>query len=139
MTRQRVRELAGKLMEEWQNIDAVAEALGCHRSAIRRWHSEYQEKGPENDSLYREPGRPSKLTPTQYNIIEDIIMTKTPKDMNYPLVLWSNTVIRDTIRDLFRTDLSLGTVNAMTKRMAPAVNASAIRFRRKNPRSSPSS
>lgn len=117
MTRQRVRDLAGKLMEEWQNVDAVAEILGCQRSAIRRWHTEYQEKGPGNDSLSKEPGRPSKLTPNQHNIIEDIIMTKTPRDMNYPLFLWSNKVIRDTIHDLFRTDLSLGTVNAMTQKM----------------------
>ena len=117
MTQQRVRDLAGKLMQAWQNVDAVAEVLGCHRNAVRRWHSDYQEKGPEHDTPHKAPGRPSKLTPNQYNIIEDIIMTKTPRDMNYPLALWSNKVICDTIYDLFRINLSLGTINAMIQRM----------------------
>ena len=33
MTRKQVRDLAGKLMEEWQNVDAVADVLGCQRAA----------------------------------------------------------------------------------------------------------
>ena len=37
--------------------------------------------------------------------------------MNYSMALWTNTAIRDTIHDLFRTSLSLGTVNAMVLKM----------------------
>lgn len=113
MTRQRVRNLAGKLMDEWQNIDAVAEVLGCHPNNVRRWHIEYKVKGSDDNGSAKEPGRPSKLSLNQQRIIEDILLTKMPGDMNHPKALWSNTVIRDIIRDLFRTELSLGTVNTM--------------------------
>jgi transposase len=111
MKRQRARNLAGKLMDEWQNIDAVAEVLGCHPNNVRRWHIEYKSKSSEDNGSAKEPGRPSKLSLNQQKIIEDILLTKTPGDMNHPKALWSNRVIRDIIRDLFRTELSLGTVN----------------------------
>ena len=117
MTRQQVRNLAGKLMEEWQNVDAVAEVLGCQRKNVRRWHSEYKRNQSKTPNPSKEPGRPTKLTANQQNIIQDIILTKTPMDMNHSFILWSNTLIRDTIHDLFKTNLSLGTVNAMTKKM----------------------
>jgi transposase len=117
MTRQRVRDLAGKLMDEWQNIEAVAEVLGCHPNNVRRWHIEYKVKGSEDNGSAKEPGRPSKLSLNQQRIIEDIILTKMPGDMNHPMALWSNTVIRDIIRDLFRTELSLGTVNTMMQKL----------------------
>lgn len=117
MTRQRVRNLAGKLMDEWQNIEDVAEVLGCHPNNVRRWHTEYKTNESERHDSAKEPGRPSKLTFNQQSIIEEIILTKTPGDMNQSKALWSNKVIRDTIRDLFRTELGLGTVNAMTQKM----------------------
>lgn len=117
MTRQQVRRLAGKLMEEWQNVDAVAEALGCHPRNIRRWHLEFREKVGEDGQSTKEPGRPTKLTVNQQDIIQDIIFTKSPKDMNHEDALWSNRVIRDTISDLFRITLSLGTVNTLTQKM----------------------
>ena len=117
MTRQQVRSLAGKLMEEWQDIDAVAEALGCHRRNIHRWHAEYRQTARENGHPAREPGRPSKLSDSQQAIIRDIIFTKAPKDMNHEEALWSNKVIRHTISDLFRITLSLGTVNSLTQKM----------------------
>lgn len=116
MTRQQVRNLAGKLMEEWQNVEAVAEVLGCQRDNVRRWHSEFKSSQPEGPSS-KEPGRPPKLSANQQNIIRDIIFTKTPMDMNHSFFLWSNTIIRDTIYELFKTNLSLGTVNALTKKM----------------------
>jgi transposase len=116
MTRQQVRNLAGKLMEEWQNIEAVAEVLGCQRNNVRRWHSEYK-RCQSKDPSSKEPGRPPKLTANQQNIIRDIIFTKTPMDMNHSFYLWSNAIIRDTIYELFKTNLSLGTVNALTKKM----------------------
>jgi transposase len=116
MTRQQVRNLAGKLMEEWQNVEAVAEVLGCQRNNVRRWHSEYK-RCHSKDHSSKEPGRPPKLTANQQNIIRDIIFTKTPMDMNHSFYLWSNTIIRDTIHGLFKTSLSLGTVNAMIKKM----------------------
>jgi transposase len=120
MTRQRVRNLAGKLMEEWQNVDDVAEVLGCQPKNVRRWYTEYQLNASERHGSAKEPGRPSKLTFNQQSIIEEIILTKTPGDMNQPKALWSNKVIRDTIRDLFRIELSLATVNAMTQKMGIA-------------------
>ena len=120
MTRQRVRKLAGKLMEEWQNLDDVADVLGCHPNNVRRWHIEYKANDSEKNGSAREPGRPSKLTVNQQNIIEDIILTKTPEEMNHPNTLWSNTVIRDVIYDLFRTELCLATVNSMTHKMGIA-------------------
>jgi transposase len=117
MTRQQVRSLAGKLMEEWQDIDAVAEALGCHPHNIRRWHAEYQQTVQESGHPAKEPGRPPKLTGSQQDIIQDIIFTKSPTDMDHDEALWSNKVIRDTISDLFRITLSLGTVNTLTQKM----------------------
>lgn len=116
MTRQQVRNLAGKLMEEWQNVEAVAEVLGCQRNNVRRWHSEYKRNKSKGPSC-KEPGRPTKLTANQQIIIQDIIFTRTPMDMNHSFYLWSNTIIRDTIYDLFKTNLSLGTINSMIKKM----------------------
>lgn len=120
MTRKQVRDLAGKLMEEWQNVDAVADVLGCHRSNIRRWHVEYRRRTSQEDHNGKEPGRPSKLTPNQYNIIKDVIFTKTPLEMDQTQALWSNTAIRDTIADLFKIGLSMGTVNTMVRKMGIA-------------------
>jgi transposase len=117
MTRQQVRNLAGKLMEEWQNVDAVADVLGCQPSSVRRWHMDYKRRDLEGSSPSKDPGRPSKLTQNQQTIIQDIIFTKTPTDMNHDEALWSNVVIRATIQDLFKIQLSLGTVNAMIRRM----------------------
>jgi transposase len=117
MTRQQVRRLAGKLMEEWQDVDAVAEALGCHAKNIRRWHVEFQKKVREGDQSAKEPGRPPKLTDNQHNIIRDILFTQSPRDFNHKEALWTNRIIRDTISDLFRIELSLGTVNSMTQKM----------------------
>lgn len=117
MTRQQVRELAGKLMEEWQNVDAVADVLGCQPGIVRRWYLDYRNRSLEGLRSSKEPGRPSKLTINQQDIVQDIIFTKTPLDMNHDQVLWTNTVIRDTIKDLFKINLSLGTVNSMIRRM----------------------
>jgi transposase len=117
MTRQQVRRLAGKLMEEWQNADAVAEALGCHPGNIRRWHTEFQKMTTDSDHPLKEPGRPTKLTGNQQTIIRDIIFSKLPRDMNHDAALWSNAIIRDTIRELFRVRLSLATVNSFTLKM----------------------
>jgi len=117
MTRKQVRDLAGKLMEEWQSVDAVADVLGCHRSNIRRWHGEYRRRSIQEDYHGKEPGRPSKLTPNQFNIIKDIIFTKTPLELDQTQALWSNATIRDAIADLFKIELSMGTVNTMIRKM----------------------
>lgn len=117
MTRKQVRDLAGKLMEEWQSVDAVADVLGCHRSNIRRWHVEYRRRSTQEDHHGKEPGRPSKLTPNQFNIIKDIIFTKTPLELDQTQALWSNATIRDAIADLFKIELSMGTVNTMIRKM----------------------
>lgn len=118
MNSQQVRSLAGKLMEEWQNIDAVAEVLGCQRKMVRLWHLEYmRDKSEKTISSKQQPGRPKKLSENQLNIIQDIIFTKTPDSMHHRFLLWSNKVIRDTIFELFATNLSLGTINALTKNM----------------------
>jgi hypothetical protein len=57
------------------------------------------------------------LTPNQFNIIKDIIFTKTPLELDQTQALWSNTTIRDAIADLFKIELSMGTVNTMIRKM----------------------
>lgn len=104
-------------MEEWQNADAVAEVLGCHPRNVRRWHVEFQKKATDSEHTAKEPGRPTKLKGNQLDIIRNIIFTKAPRDMNHDATLWSNAIIRDTIQDLFRIQLSLATVNSLTRKM----------------------
>jgi len=117
MTRQQVRDLAGKLMEEWQNIDAVADVLGCPPGIVRRWYMDYRHGSSSGTRTSNEPGRPPKLTINQQNIIQDIVFTKTPLEMNHHQILWTNTLVRNTIVDLFKIHLSLATVNALIRRM----------------------
>jgi hypothetical protein len=57
------------------------------------------------------------LTPNQFNIIKDIIFTKTPLALDRTQALWSNTTIREAIADLFKIDLSMGTINTMIRKM----------------------
>jgi len=117
MTRQQVCNLAGKLMEAWQDIDAVAKVFGCPCNRIRRWHLAYRHQAAEGEQPTKMPGRPPKLSAIQEQILHDIIFTKMPLDMNHHHALWSNLVIRDIIEDLFSIHLSLGSINTMTRRM----------------------
>jgi transposase len=113
MTRRQVRDLSGKLMEEWQSVDAVADVLGCQPATVRKWYMDYKHRSSQDLSPSKEMGRPSKLSLNQQNIIQDIIFTKNPRDMNYPFDLWANTVIQDMVQDLFHIKLSIATVNSI--------------------------
>lgn len=109
----KLRLLAAELMDEWQDVDAVAHVLGCRRDFIRRWHRHYQKGGRAALTSPKKVGRPSKLNGIQKSVIKEMLFGRSPREFGFDQALWTNRSLVDLIARLYRIELGLPSVNRL--------------------------
>ncbi len=109
----KLRLLAAELMDEWRDVDAVAQILGCRRDFIKRWHRHYQKGGRAALTSPKKAGRPSKLNGIQKSVIKEMLFGRTPLELGFDQTLWTNRLLVDLIAKLYRIDLGLPSANCL--------------------------
>lgn len=106
-----VRLLAAKLMEARQNVDEVANVLGCRRDFVKQWYQRFQQGGPSALQPHNAVGRPSKLNTAQKAVIKEILFNRGPLEFGFSHALWTNRLVLDLIEMLYKVKLRMTSVN----------------------------
>lgn len=97
----------------------VADLLGVCRETVSRWWSAYAHQGL--DALPHErTGRPLGsgrfLTDEQADLIQRLLRTHSPEELNIPAPLWNRRAVRDLIRQQCHVVLAVRTVGLYLRR-----------------------
>lgn len=91
---------AAGMFEQGARQADVVKALGVSRAAVSKWHAAWQRGGREALAGRRAPGRRSKLTSEQRQVLEQELLTG-PKAHGYATELWTLARIGELIHKLF--------------------------------------
>jgi transposase len=105
-TLEAMRERAVRCVQEGENPEVVARALGINRSTMYGWLAQYRRGGW--GALKAKPlfGRPPKLSGKKLQWIYDTITQKSPLQLKFPFALWTREMVATVIKDKFNITLS---------------------------------
>jgi transposase len=106
VTLEAMRERAVRCVQEGENPEVVARALGVNRSTMYGWLAQYRRGGW--GALKAKPlfGRPPKLSGKKLQWIYDTITQKSPLQLKFPFALWTREMVATVIKDKFKITLS---------------------------------
>lgn len=113
------REQAIRLYLEGMDRVEIAKIIDVHYGTLAEWIRRYNQGGMEALKIGkrgRRSGEGRKLTVAQETKLQEIVVGKSPEQMQLPFALWSSTAIRLLIRDQWHIDLPQRTISAYMKR-----------------------
>jgi len=93
-------------VEAGESPEVVIKSIGFQRVCIYRWIAAYRSGGIEALRAKKLNGRPPILSGDQLMKIFSVITHETPEQYKFPFALWTISIIRDVIRQLFNVRLS---------------------------------
>jgi len=101
-----MRERAVQRVQEGENPEVVARALGINRSTMYGWLAQYRRGGW--GALKAKPlfGRPPKLDGKKLKWVYDTVTLKNPLQLKFPFALWTREMVATVIKDKFNITLS---------------------------------
>ena len=104
--------MAIRLVEQGVSQGEAARVVGVRRQAVNRWVKVHREGGDRVLSACRRGrrGGHTKLTVAQQQKVAGLVAGKNPDQLSLPGFLWTRSLIRDLIRDLFEIELGEDTV-----------------------------
>jgi transposase len=105
-TLEAMRERAVQCVQEGENPEVIARALGVNRSTMYGWLARYRRGGW--GALKAKPlfGRPPKLDGKKLQWVYDTVTKKTPLQLKFPFALWTREMVATVIKDKFKIALS---------------------------------
>jgi transposase len=113
------REQAIRLFSEGTSRYEIARIIAVHYATVGDWIRRYQEGGLEALQIGkrgRRSGDGRKLSAAQERKLEEIIVGKSPEQMQLPFALWSGPAIRDLIDELWSIKMPQRTISSYMKR-----------------------
>jgi len=101
-----MRERAVRCVQEGENPEVVARALGINRSTMYGWLAQYRRGGW--GALKAKPlfGRPPKLDGKKLQWVYDTVTQKSPLQLKFAFALWTREMVATVIKDKFKITLS---------------------------------
>jgi len=97
-------------VEAGESPEVVIKSIGFERVCIYRWLAAYRTGGIAALKAKKLNGRPRSLNGEQLMKIFTIITKENPEQYKFPFALWTLTIIRDVIKQLFNIQMSDVTV-----------------------------
>ncbi len=111
--RTELRRVAIRLSKKGQSKKSISEELGIRRMTIISWIKKYEQTGRisnQERSKGRRSGTGRTLSPEQESSIQQLIVDKTPDQLDFPFVLWSNKAVKALILQEFGLEMPVRTV-----------------------------
>ncbi|MFQ3247431.1 MAG: transposase [Arenicella sp.] len=113
------REQAIRLYLDGISRAEIAKVIDVHYGTLAGWIRRYNQGGIEAlqiGSRGRSKGEGRKLTANQEQKLKEILVGKSPEQMQLPFALWSSGAIRLLIREQWHINLPQRTISAYMKR-----------------------
>src|ERR1700747_117749 len=112
-TLEAMRERAVQCVQEGENPEIVARALGVNRSTMYGWLAQYRRGGW--GALKAKPlfGRPPKLDGKKLKWVYDTVTQKNPLQLKFAFALWTREMVAKLIKGKFNISLSLVSVGRL--------------------------
>lgn len=103
------RRRAGDLFAKGKSQAEVARRLGVSRVSAMRWHQSWVEAGLRGLASTGPPGRPSRMTDSQWRSVERVLQ-RGPERAGYSTDVWTLERIATVIRDVTGVEYHIGHV-----------------------------
>ncbi len=113
------REQAIRLHHEGMSRIEIAKIVGVHYQTIGDWMRRYAKGGASSLQIGqrgRRHGNGRILTAAQEKQLEQIVVGKSPEQMQLPFALWSSTALRALIKDKWAINMSQRTISEYMRR-----------------------
>ncbi len=116
-TLEEMRRLAVRRVKAGESQNSVAESLEVHPRTVSKWYTAERKAGPEALASTKSSGRPPGLTEEERAVLLDLIVGKTPLQLDFGTALWSVPVVLDVVQKQFGKVLHSTTVLRTLHRM----------------------
>jgi transposase len=116
-TLQAIRVRAVQQIENGAHPEEVAAALGMTRSAVYWWLAKYRQAGLGALAARPVPGRPPKLSGEQLRRLYRLVVGADPRQLAFPVALWTREMVRELIRREFGVALSAVSVGRLLRKL----------------------
>lgn len=113
------REQAIRLFSDGMSRYEIARIIDVHYATVGDWIRRYEKGGLEALQIGkrgRRSGDGRKLSAAQERKLEEIIVGKSPEQMQLPFALWSGPAIRDLIQELWSIKMPQRTISTYMRR-----------------------
>jgi len=133
--RQRERISAVRLIMQGYCIKEIADILSRNRQTISTYVQMFEQSGMEGLlSRGASPGKPSRLSQEEQNLLKDTILKETPKSIKLGLESsWNTRNIQALIQKEFHVQLSRDGIRRMLHRMGLSYTRPTYQLKRANP------
>jgi transposase len=121
------------LMHEFKNCTKVAEIIGRHRSTIINLVKEFNEKGTEDLVPELPPGRPSRLSKAQRDVLRQDLLTH-PRDLGYDFSNWEGKSVAYHIKQKFDVEFKIRRVQYLLHELGFSLQRPRYRFPKADPK-----
>jgi transposase len=114
-TLEQLRIRAVQQIQAGAHPQAIAEALGLARSTVFAWVAKYRDGGLDALRARPVPGRPPKLSGTQLQRLDGLVVGNDPRQLGFRFALWTRAMIGELIRREFGVRLSVASVGRLLR------------------------
>jgi transposase len=130
---EQIRISAVKQVEAGISPEEVIKALGFERVCIYRWIAAYRSGGIEALKTKKLLGRPSLMSPKQLRKLYLVISKDDPRQYKFSFALWTVSIIREVILNVFKLRLSEVSVWRTLKKLGLSPQRPLRRAYQQNP------
>jgi len=112
-----LRRIAVGLVLKGESHPVVAKIVHVHPGTVGKWMMRYRAEGDAMFESRKAAGPVEKLTPKQQDQLRKLILTKTPRQLQFSFALWTLPLIGELITRKFGIVLHETTVSRMLRRM----------------------
>jgi len=114
--RMKERYHAIALMLEGKNAHEAADALHLSRNTTWEWASAYNDDGMEGLKRRSPPGRPSRLTDEEKELLKEDVLTN-PRELGYEFSIWDGKSVSHHVEQRFGKHIGVRGVQKMLRSM----------------------
>ena len=114
---EQIRITSVQRVQAGESPEAVIESVGFARVCIYRWLAAYRWGGIEALRAKKLDGRPPILSGEQLMKLYTVITTEDPRQYRFPYALWTVSIVRDVIREVFEIRMSAVSVWRTLKKL----------------------
>src|SRR6266508_488040 len=132
-TLEQLRIRAVRQIEQGVHPEQIAQALGMTRAAVYSWLAKYREGGLDALKARPVPGRPPKLSGSQLQRVDTLIVGNDPRQLRFAFALWTRAMVRELIRREFGVRLSEVSVGRLLRKLGLSPQRPLYRAYQQNP------
>jgi len=116
-TLEELRRLAVRRVRAGETQVAIAHSSGVHPRTVAKWLRAYRERGAAGIAARKAPGRPPTLTAAQRRRLRQLIITRDPRQLDFPFALWTLPLVGELVEREFGVVLHKTTIARVLRRL----------------------